>query len=95
MQDFYVYILKCSDNSYYVGHTDDIEKRLAEHQQRFAPKCYTADRLPVDLVFVQGTPDRYDALAFERQIKKWTRRKKEALIKGYFKLVSKLAKKIF
>jgi predicted GIY-YIG superfamily endonuclease len=93
MQDFYIYILLCSDGSYYTGHTDDMESRMSAHQQRFFPHCYTAKRLPVQLVFVQATSSRAEALIAERQIKGWTRRKKKALIDGDFELLKKLAKK--
>ena len=81
MQHFYVYILQCSDGSYYTGHTDDLEKRLFEHQNSEL-KCFTSTRLPVELVFVDTTSSRSEALEEERQIKGWNRKKKEALIKG-------------
>lgn len=61
MQDFYVYMLRCSDGSYYVGHTDNIEKRLFEHQNS-EMKCYTSTRLPVELVFVDATSSRFETL---------------------------------
>ena len=82
---FWVYLLKCADNSYYTGHTDDLEARLAQHHQKMHPSCFTATRLPVTLVFSQEFPTREDALASERQIKGWSRKKKEALIKGDWK----------
>ncbi len=94
MQNFYVYILKCKDGSYYVGHTDDLEKRLAEHQSG-AYMGYTSLRLPVALVFNELFNSRDDALAVEHQIKKWSRVKKEALINKDFDLLSKYAKKKF
>ncbi len=93
MQDFYIYILHCNDNSYYIGHTDNIETRISAHEQRHYPNCYTATRLPVKVVFVQPTSSRGEALEAERQIKGWSRRKKEALINGDFKLLRALAKK--
>ncbi|MCX5922161.1 MAG: GIY-YIG nuclease family protein [Candidatus Dependentiae bacterium] len=92
MQDFYVYILRCNDDSYYIGHTDNIEIRFAEHQQRTYPCCYTATRLPVTLVFVQETSSRDEAFEAERQIKKWTRKKKKALIQGDISLLKNLSK---
>lgn len=93
MQDYYMYILRCSDGSYYIGHTDDIDVRLSGHQQRHYPCAYTAKRLPVTLVFAQMFATRDEAFAAERQIKKWTRKKKEALIAGDFDLLSEIAKK--
>jgi putative endonuclease len=79
----FVYILRCSDNSYYVGSTrgEDVDRRLSEHQQGLCGG-YTAARLPVALVW-SGEFDRIlDAIAFERRLKGWSRAKKEALIEG-------------
>jgi predicted GIY-YIG superfamily endonuclease len=92
---FYVYILKCRDGSYYVGHTDDLEKRLVEHQLGLIPTCYTIKRLPVELVYIDTTSSRYEAIAFERQLKNWSRKKKEALISGNWHELKLLAKKNF
>jgi predicted GIY-YIG superfamily endonuclease len=78
---FWVYILQCSDGSYYTGHTDDLEIRVAAHQQGTLGG-YTSKRLPVKLVFCDDFPTRDDAFARERQIKGWSRRKKQALIWG-------------
>jgi len=77
---FYVYILRCVDGSYYVGHTDDLERRLAGHQ-RGEIGGYTRSRRPVRLVFCEEFPSREDAFLRERQVKGWSRRKKEVLIK--------------
>ncbi len=88
---YWVYILKCNDGSYYTGHTDDIEKRLAQHQQRHFPSCYTASRLPVEMVFNQSFTTREEALASEGQIKGWSRKKKEAMMRGDWNEVSRLA----
>ena len=76
---FYVYILKCADDSYYTGHTDKLEARIQSHQSGEIPG-YTLKRRPVNLVFSEEFPARIDAIERERQIKRWTRRKKEALI---------------
>jgi putative endonuclease len=89
---FYVYILKCVDSSYYTGHTDDLEKRLAEHSSGAIPSCYTYKRRPVQLVFNQSFGSREEALAAEQQIKGWSRAKKEAMMKGDWAEVSRLAK---
>jgi predicted GIY-YIG superfamily endonuclease len=78
---FCVYILRCRDASYYVGHTDDIEARMNAHTQGLI-ECYTKTRLPVRLMFCQEFESRDEAFAKERQLKGWSRAKKEALIKG-------------
>jgi predicted GIY-YIG superfamily endonuclease len=89
---FYVYILHCSDSSYYTGHTDNLEKRLAEHMNGAIPSCYTFKRRPLNLIFSQEFPTREEALVSERQIKGWSRKKKEAMIRGDWEEVSRLAK---
>ncbi len=90
MKPFYVYILKCNDGSYYTGHTDDIEKRLAEHQN---PEkiTYTTTRLPVEIVYLQEFATRVEAIAAERQIQGWSRKKKEALIQNDWDQLIKLS----
>jgi len=75
---FWVYILRCSDGSYYTGHTDDLERRIAEHRSGAIPG-YTHDRRPVELMFAETFPERIDALEREQQVKDWSRKKKEAL----------------
>jgi predicted GIY-YIG superfamily endonuclease len=95
MQYFYVYILKCSDGSYYTGHTDNIEARVSQHKQGLIKNCYTITRLPVEVVFVQTFGSRNEAFNAERKIKGWSKQKKEALIKGDWGLISLLSKKIF
>ena len=88
---FWVYILKCADNSYYTGHTDNLEKRIGEHQTGLCGG-YTASRLPIALVFSQEFSTRIESLAAEQQIKGWGRKKKEAMIRGDWAEVSRLAK---
>ena len=73
---FYVYILHCADGSYYTGHTDGLESRVAAHELGEVPG-YT----PVRLVYAEGFNSREEALESERQIKGWRRAKKEALIR--------------
>ncbi len=87
---FWVYILRCADGSYYTGHTEDLEKRLAGHNSK-QYAGYTSTRLPVTLVFSQEFPSREEALASERQIKGWSRKKKEAMMRGDWNEVSRLA----
>jgi predicted GIY-YIG superfamily endonuclease len=88
---FFVYILRCADGSYYVGHTDDLEPRLAAHQ-RGEIEGYTRKRRPVRLVFAQEFPTREEALAREMQIKGWSRAKKEALMKGNWRRLEWLSR---
>ena len=95
MQEFFLYILKCSDGSYYAGHTDNVEHRLSQHKAGSFPDGYTASRLPVELVFTEKFSSRDDAFAMERRIKGWSRKKKEALIQENFALLKCYAKKIF
>ena len=75
----YVYMLRCSDSSDFVGHTNDLEHRLAAHE-RGAIEGYTLSRRPVELVFSDQFSTRLEAFHRERQIKGWSRAKKEALI---------------
>ena len=91
---FYVYILKCADNSYYTGHTDNMENRLDKHHQG-ETKSYTQTRRPIKLVYMQDFTTRSEALQAERKIKGWSRAKKEALIKNDWQKVSQLSKKNF
>jgi predicted GIY-YIG superfamily endonuclease len=94
MQLFYVYILKCCDGSYYIGHTDNLEQRLQEHQSGLF-KGYTASRRPIQLVFAQEFENRDEAFMIERKLKGWTRLKKEAIISGEFGGLRLLSKKKF
>ena len=55
---FWVYMLKCADDSYYTGHTDNLENRLMQHHHKAYPGCFTATRLPIQLVFSQEFPTR-------------------------------------
>jgi putative endonuclease len=88
---FWVYILRCSDGSYYTGHTDDFEYRIAQHETgEYAD--YNASRLPVEVIWSQAFATREEALTAERQIKGWGRNKKEAMMRGDWAEVSRLAK---
>jgi len=70
------------DNSYYIGVTNNVERRLQEHQSGISKDSYTHNRRPVELVFYENFLNAQSAIQFEKKIKKWTRRKKEALING-------------
>lgn len=89
---FYCYILHCSDSSYYTGHTEDLDVRLAQHERGTFPDCHTYTRRPVVLAWSQDFPTRYEALDAERRIKGWSRAKKKALIAGDWEGVSLLAR---
>ncbi|MGZ8282816.1 MAG: GIY-YIG nuclease family protein [Allosphingosinicella sp.] len=91
MMQFWVYILRCRDGSYYTGHTDNLDKRMAEHEQGLAAD-WTRRRRPVMLVWTEWTSSRYEALEFERRVKRWSRAKKEALIAGDWARVGYFAK---
>ena len=82
---YYVYILKCSDNSYYTGITNNLERRIIEHQEGYHNDSYTFTRRPIELVFYTEFTDPNDAIEIEKRIKGWSRMKKEALINGDYK----------
>ena len=87
----FVYILLCTDGSYYVGSTrTTLEERVAQHQTG-AFGGYTARRRPVTLVFHQEFDRITDAIAAERQLKGWSRAKKEAVIRGDYAALHALA----
>ena len=78
---FYVYILKCSDNSFYIGCTNDLDKRFQDHSNGKGAK-YTRSRLPLELLYKEQCLSKGDALRREIALKKLSRAKKEAFIKG-------------
>ena len=79
--EFYVYIVKCADRTYYTGYTNDLEKRLKRHNEGLASK-YTRARLPVTLVWKKEYCQFKPAFKMEMIIKKLTRMQKEALVNG-------------
>ncbi|MFH1367385.1 MAG: GIY-YIG nuclease family protein [Patescibacteria group bacterium] len=93
MRTYYVYILKCSDGSYYAGITNYLERRIYEHQQGLIKGCYTHSRRPLKCVFAQDFNDVGLAIQTEKQIKGWSRKKKESLIKGDFNTIKLFAKR--
>jgi LAO/AO transport system kinase len=80
VKPFFTYMLRCADGSYYVGHTDDLEHRIAQHQAGEVAGCDAHDGRPVECVWSGEAMHRDEALAFEQRIKGWTRARKEALI---------------
>jgi putative endonuclease len=89
---FWMYMVRCADDSFYIGHTDNLPARVAAHEQGAIQSCYTFTRRPVTLVFSQDFPTRVEALAMERRVKGWSRAKKTALIEGDWAKISRLAK---
>ena len=89
---YYVYILECSDKSYYTGVTNNLERRLWEHETGFNAKCYTFKRRPVLLKYSIHATDIKQAILWEKQIKGWSRKKKEALFREDWEEIKRLAK---
>ena len=87
----FFYILKCSDGSFYIGSTTNIKNRLKIHNQGKGA-TYTAKRRPVNLVYYEAFGTLNDAVKRELQVKKWTRAKKEALIKHDLETLKELSK---
>ena len=95
MKIYYVYILKCSDSTYYTGITSNLEKRVIEHVSGHHKDSYTFSRRPVSLVFYAEFTEPTKAIETEKQIKKWSKAKKEALINNEFEKLPNLSKKKF
>jgi len=80
-------MLECSDGSFYVGVTNDLERRIGEHNAGWNPTCYTHERRPVRLVYSSDFSEIDQAIRWEKQIKSWNRLKKIALVKGDWEAV--------
>ena len=86
-----VYILLCSDDSYYTGQSNDLEKRIWQHETGFFPDCYTLKRRPLKLVWHTIVETLEEATKLEKQIRGWSRKKKEALIRGDIEELKRLS----
>ena len=95
MKTYYVYILLCSNDSYYTGVTSNLFERVEEHNLGKHRDSYTFKRKPVYLKFYCEFTNVELAIETEKQIKKWSRAKKEALINDEYDKLPNLAKKIF
>jgi putative endonuclease len=85
MQKFYfVYILLCSDDHFYIGITNDLHRRVCEHQEGVDKRCYTYTRRPVELVYHEEFTEVIWAIEREKQLKKWNRDKKKALVDQHY-----------
>ncbi|MHA3839630.1 GIY-YIG nuclease family protein [Sphingomonas aestuarii] len=88
---FWTYILECSDGTYYVGHTDHLDKRMADHSNGVA-SAYTSKRRPLNLLWSTEFQMRDEAFFLERKLKGWSRPKKEALMRGEFHPLPELSR---
>ncbi|WP_298019991.1 GIY-YIG nuclease family protein [uncultured Parasphingopyxis sp.] len=89
---FWTYLLHCRGGFLYAGHTDDLERRVAQHESGAIPG-YSRDHLPVSLVWSEAFPTRDEAKSMEQRIKGWSKAKKLALIRGDWGEISRLSKK--
>ena len=88
-------MLKCSDGSFYVGVTNNLDQRVAQHNAGNDPSSYTFKKRPVELVYHQMFDEPNAAIAYEKKLKGWSHAKKMALMNGDFNALSGLAKKKF
>jgi putative endonuclease len=88
----YVYILECFDETFYVGVTNDVGRRFIEHNKGLHETSYTYRRRPLKLVFCKKFTSPIKAINYEKQIKRWTKAKKLALINNDIDLLHDLAK---
>jgi len=91
MKFYYVYMLKCADDSIYTGMTNSIDRRLEEHRAGLNPDCYTYRTRPLSLIYHQEFMQFEQAELFEKKIKKWSRSKKLALANEDFELLKDLS----
>jgi putative endonuclease len=92
MKALSVYMIRCSDGSYYIGVTNDVEKRMQEHHAGVHPTSYTLARRPLTLVYASLPFSEWaDAITWEKTLKGWSRRKKEALMRGEYEKLPMIA----
>jgi putative endonuclease len=92
MKSYWVYMVLCDDGSYYIGITHDVEKRIWQHNEGTDPRSYTFTRRPVTLAHAMEFLEVDRAISWEKQIKRWSRRKKAALAAGNFVDLQRLAR---
>ena len=92
MKRYWVYMVLCTDGSYYIGITNDVERRVAEHNAGLDTHCYTFLRRPVTLAYAAEFREVEEAIRWEKQIKGWSRKKKCALAEGNWRRIRALAK---
>jgi putative endonuclease len=91
MKTYYIYILRCSDGLTYTGFTNNISRRLEEHQRGLNKNCFTFKRRPIELIFQQEFNDVNQAIYFEKKIKNWSGKKKLALANGEYDMLQILS----
>ncbi|MHA7608303.1 GIY-YIG nuclease family protein [Elizabethkingia meningoseptica] len=91
MKEYYIYIIKCADNSYYRGVTENLLTRLQKHRSGYYPTSYPYNSRPVKLVYYCNFSDVNEVILFEKQAKGWSRKKKEALIDKNFEKLKELS----
>jgi putative endonuclease len=89
---YYVYMLRCIDGSFYVGVTNDVERRYNEHCAGHDKTSYTFTRRPLRLVYVDEFQSPVDAISFEKRLKSWTHMKKRAFADKDWPLLKRLFK---
>ncbi len=92
MKSYWVYMVLCDDGSYYIGITRDVERRVWQHNEGTDPRSYTFTRRPVTLAHAMEFTEVDRAISWEKQIKKWSRKKKAALARGDFAELKRLAR---
>lgn len=90
--NYTVYIVECHDGSYYTGVTNDLERRLWEHNTGFDKRCFTYKRRPVELKYFESCADIRHAISYEKQVKGWSRKKKQALFREDWNELKHLSK---
>jgi predicted GIY-YIG superfamily endonuclease len=92
MKQYWTYMLRCRDGSYYIGMSSDVNVREAVHAQGIDPKSYVYGRRPVTIVWSESFASPDDAIRAEKRLKGWSRAKKEALIRGDWDEIRRLAR---
>jgi len=89
--EYWVYILRCSDESFYVGITNNVERRIAQHNDGQSEDSYTRSRRPVELVHSSVFHEVLDAIQWEKRLKGWSHAKKEAFVNGKWERLQRLS----
>ncbi len=96
MRKYHVYMLQCADGSFYIGITNDLDLRVWQHNEGIDTHCYTYLRRPATLVYATEFDDPNNAITWEKKLKGWSRKKKQALVDGNWERLKELSRrKIF